>query len=128
MEVTTNNNVGFIIGQDKQLTKEAKQKELEKRKRFDRSYGAMTMIMAYLPQIEQLKLQSLDTWWYCTGVGRVQVQLCLRPRMFYFTNERTYIQAVSERGECQQFKNENCGTEFTNYDWVSCQVGRSHLF
>lgn len=45
---------------------------LEQRKRIDKSYGAMTIIMGYLPQLEQLKLHGLDTWWYDIGVGRVQ--------------------------------------------------------
>ena len=43
------------------------------RQRFDQIYGAMIMIMGYLPQIEQLRLQSLDSWWYTIGVGQEQV-------------------------------------------------------
>ena len=50
---------------------------LKRRQRFDKSYGAMTMIMGYLPRLEQLKMQGLDKWWYVIGVGRVQVRLDL---------------------------------------------------
>ena len=47
----------------------------KRRQRFDQDYGAMTMIMWFLPRLEQLKMQGLDKWWYVIGVGRVQVSL-----------------------------------------------------
>ena len=43
----------------------------------------MTMVMEYLPWLEQLKMQGLDKWWYVTGVGRVQMSL-EKPKMLYF--------------------------------------------
>ena len=55
------------------------------RQRFDQIYGAMITIMGYLPRIEQLRLQGLDTWWYTNGVGRVQVFFKC-PKMFYFVD------------------------------------------
>ena len=57
----------------------------------------MTMVMGYLPWLEQLKMQGLDKWWYVTGVGRVQVRLELQ-KMVYFTHP--YIMAVRKTGEC----------------------------
>lgn len=53
----------------------AKTGVLRRKAGLDRSYGAMSTVMGYLPQIEQLNMQSLDKWWYDTGVGRVQVYL-----------------------------------------------------
>ena len=35
--------------------------------RFDQIYGSMIMIMGFLPQIEQLRLQGLDS--LCTPLG-----------------------------------------------------------
>ena len=58
---------------------------LQQRKRFDQNYGAMTMIMGFLPRFEQLKLQSLDKWWYMTGVARVQCRF-MSPEMFFLTD------------------------------------------
>ena len=55
-----------IAGQDSQLA--ATSVALKQNSRFDQNYGAMTMIMGYLPRIEQLSLQGLDTWWYDKGV------------------------------------------------------------
>ena len=58
----------------------------------------MTLIMGYLPRIEQLRLQRLDRWWYVTGVGRVQVSLA-KAKMFYFVDGKPQILAVSETGK-----------------------------
>ena len=80
---TTETSGDDIVGKDDKLAAMAQ----EKRSRFDQSYGAMTMIMGYLPQIEQLRLQGLDTWWYTIGVGRVQVDL-ETGKMFYFVFSR----------------------------------------
>lgn len=89
----------------------------------------MNMVMVYLPQEEQLSLQGLDTWWYAIGVCRVQVRLDLMPDTFYFADDRPYIEAVSEsRGECKRVKSRGESSSFTNSGWVSCQVGRTHLF
>ena len=57
----------------------------KRRHRFDKSYGAMTMIMEYLSRLEQLKLQGLDTWWYDKGVKRVQWRFIF-PKMFFFAD------------------------------------------
>ena len=50
------------------------------RQRFDQIYGAMIMIMGCLPQIEQHRLQGLDTWWYTIGLAECKcfssVQRC----------------------------------------------------
>ena len=49
----------------------------------------MTMVMGYLPRIEQLRLHGLSKWWYNIGVGRVQkrIRVVLLPRLFYFVDE-----------------------------------------
>ena len=60
-----------IAGHDNQLAATTQ----ERRQRFDQNYGAMTIIMGYMPRLEQLNMQGLDKWWYVTGVGRVQVSL-----------------------------------------------------
>ena len=44
----------ITVEKDNQLSATAA--EQKRKSRFDRSYGAMTMIMGYLPLIEQLKL------------------------------------------------------------------------
>ena len=67
--------------------------------RFDKSYGAMTMIMGYLFRMEQLKLQGLDMWWYITGVGRVQVRLETLKMIYFADNDRQII-AVGEADKC----------------------------
>ena len=56
-----------IAGHDNQLAATTQRR----RQRFDQNYGAMTMVMAYLPRLEQLRMQGLDTWWYNKGVKRV---------------------------------------------------------
>ena len=90
----TQTNEG-IVDKDDQLAVQAS----DKRKRFDQNYGAMTMIMGYLPRIEQLSLQGLDTWWYDKGVQRVQVRLEVG-KMFYFSiDQEPQIIAVSETGK-----------------------------
>ena len=61
-----------IAGHYKQL---AATTQGRRRRRFDQNYGAMIMVMGYLPWLEQLTMQGLDKWWYATGVGRVQVRL-----------------------------------------------------
>ena len=54
------------------------------RKRFDQNYGAMNIILRYLPQIEQIQLQGLSMWWYITGVARTQVHFELSKMFFFF--------------------------------------------
>ena len=71
-----------IAGHDNQLVATTK----ERRQRFDQNYGAMTMVMGYLPRLQQLQMQGLDKWWYVTGVGRVQVSLENQQKMVYFTH------------------------------------------
>lgn len=79
----------------------------------------MTMVMGYLPQIEQIYLQGLDTWWYETGVGRVQMQLEWY-KNYFFENEYDQIMAISGTGECQRFRSK---AKYPTYGWHSCQVG-----
>ena len=75
----------------------------QQRQKFDQIYGSMIMIMGYLPQIEQLKLQGLDSWWYTIGVGRVQVFL-EGPEQFYLVyGGGTQIMAVSKTLQCKWF-------------------------
>ena len=114
----------FIVGQDSHLAEETTARQ-QHSKRFDQNYGAMRMIMGYLPQIEQLRLQCLDQWWYDTGVARVQVHF--RPTKMYLFVGRKSLVAVDQFGECQQcdFKGEG---SFLNFCWASCQVGPSRLF
>ena len=59
----------------------------------------MTTIMGYLPRFEQLKLQSLDKWWYNIGAGRVQMSFAWH-KMFFFNDRSDEIMAISEKGEC----------------------------
>ena len=54
----------------------------------------MTVIMGYLTQIEQLRLQGLDKWQYRTGVGRVQVNL-ETGKMYFVDDETSQIMAVN---------------------------------
>ena len=59
----------------------------------------MTMIMGYLPRLEQHRMHGLSKWWYYIGVGRVQVSLPL-PKLFFFPAEKDQaIIAVNEKGE-----------------------------
>ena len=98
------------------------------RQRFDQIYGAMIMIMGFLPEIEQLRLQGLDTWWYTIGVGRVQVFL-KRQEMFYFAlRDKPLIMAVSATGKCEKVEFRGKEKLSENLEWLSCQVGQSRLF
>ena len=90
---TEDENGSDVVGKDIPL----------QRKRFDKSYGAMTMIMGYLPRLESLKLQGLDTWWYNTGVCRVQVHFLLPKLLSYFGAADAQIVAISDSGECERF-------------------------
>ena len=67
-------NSGDVF-QDSQLEAATMITPMRHYSRFDQNYGAMFMIIGYLPLIEQLRLQGLDTWWYTIGVARVQVFL-----------------------------------------------------
>ena len=58
----------------------------QSKKRFDKNYGAMSTIMGYLPRIEQLQLQGLDTFWYTIGVGRVQWLFALSDMLYLVDN------------------------------------------
>ena len=58
----------------------------------------MIMVMGYLPQLEQTKLQGLDKWWYDIGVSRVQVFMLAK--FFYFAARGPQIMAVSSAGVC----------------------------
>ena len=53
--------------------------------KFYKSFGAMTVTMRYLPQIEQLKLQRLDIWMYGRGAERLQSRVILE-NGFYFSD------------------------------------------
>ena len=95
---------GKVIDFDSLNSKKMGSKALavRQRQRFDQIYGAMIVIMGYLPRIEQLKLQGLDSWWYTIGVGRVQVFL-KRQEMFYFAlGDKPLIMAVSATGKCEK--------------------------
>ena len=95
---------------------------------LDQCYGAMAMIMGYLPRNEQLKLQVLDTWWYAVGVSRVQWRYKLL-KVAYFTDDHKDIVAVNELGMCKRFAYEGYNTaNFSNEGWVSCQIGKNRLF
>ena len=59
----------------------------------------MTIILGYLPRIEQLQLQGLDKWWYSTGVGRVQVHLILEKMFFFVDQTSVKIMAVNQAGK-----------------------------
>ena len=87
-------------GEDRQLTATTTAKK--RQKRFDQNYGAMTMVMGYLPPIEQLKLHGLNKWWYRTGVGRVQMSIELK-KFFFFVDYEPQIIAVRETGEYERF-------------------------
>ena len=56
-------------------------------KKFYQSYGAMTIVMSYLPQIERVFLQILNRWWYNRGVARIQVRLELTAPIYFLSNE-----------------------------------------
>ena len=112
-----------IVGHDNQLAATTQ----VNRKRFDQNYGAMTMVMRCLPLLEQLKMQGLDKWQYVTGVSRVQVRLEMQKMCYFNYPGELFIVAVSKTDEQQQFEFKG-ESEFTNYSWFSCQVGRSRLF
>lgn len=70
---------------------------------LDQCYGAMAMIMGYLPLTEQLRLQSLDKWWYNIGVSRVQWCFVLQKMHIFFDQKLPYIIVVRETGYVQFF-------------------------
>ena len=55
------------------------------------------------------------------------MQVRLEQKLLYFASNEPYIMAVSKTGESFRFhfKGES---EFTNSNWVGCQVGRSRFF
>ena len=89
----------------------------------------MTIIMGYLPRIQQLQLQGVNIWWYRIGVGRVQVRFELE-KLFFFADEEPQILAVSAiTGRKQRFDlNGGESENFKNTGWASCQVGQTRLF
>lgn len=100
--MTTQPKLSLTEQQDSELS--ATMVTLLRQKRFDQNYGAMTMIMGYLPRLEQLRLQGLDIWWRDTGVGRVQWYFEL-PRISIYSDMKTrQITAVRENGMCQRLK------------------------
>ena len=57
------------------------------------SIGAIHIILSYLEDIQVLKLQFLDKWWYQTGVSRIQVSLAMTK---YDTYDKVYLISESE--------------------------------
>ena len=84
----------------------------------------MTMIMGYLPQIEQVWLQGLDTWWYDKGVKRVQWSFVLPEPELYLDNGEGQIIAVStgRTERCEQYDLRG-RSYFEASSKLSCQVG-----
>ena len=79
----------------------------------------MVTIMAYLPLLEQLRLQVLDKWWYDIGVSRVQWCFVLPPKVVYLYNDG--FTAIDVTGESRQL---DCKGEPYYYEpnnkWFSC--------
>ena len=125
--IETSSSEGIVIGQDSHLIPTIAPRN--HRPRFDQNYGAMTMVMGYLPRIEQLNLQGLDSWWYVIGVARVQVSLDTGNMIYFVSKNEPQITAVSsETGECRRFEFGGDEPDFSNKHWGSCQVGQSRLF
>lgn len=100
------------------------------------SYGAMRVILGYLPQIEQLKMQGLAKLWYSLGAGRLQQPSFVLPAISYLASPYSLgfrssisdrIFACKESGTVQQLECKS-KTNFSNDGWDSCQVGRFQLF
>ena len=53
--------------------------------RVFQSLGAMRVMMAYLPTIEQHHLQAISPWFYEIATSRVQKSIKLAPKTHYFT-------------------------------------------
>lgn len=47
-----------------------------------KSFGVTRVVFSYLEQIETLRLQSVDRWFYRTAVGRVQTRVKVKPVEF----------------------------------------------
>ena len=113
-----------IVDKDDQLTVKAQ----DRRKRFDQNYGAMMIVMQYLPRIEQLSLQGLDKWQYTIGVSRVQVRLETGKMFYFYISGKSQIMAVCKSGECERFEFRGEKSDLGRYTWFSCQVGQHRLF
>ena len=82
----------------------------------------MRMIMGFLPRIEQLRLQGLDTWWYDKGVKRVQWYFML-PELYFDNGEGQIIAVSTGRTErCEQYDLRG-RSYFEASSKLSCQVG-----
>ena len=60
-------------------------------RRIWKSYGATTVIFAYLGQKEAHKFQRADKWMYKRGVCRVFVRVTLREGERYFVDSQTRL-------------------------------------
>lgn len=100
----------------------------------------MLVTMQFLPEAEQLKLQTLNRWWYEKGVCRVQLRVpasywCFLTeydayrRVNKLDNSRlcNKVVAFCSLGNLKLLSHK--GSEnLTNAGWVSCQVGKDKLF
>ena len=80
-----------MIGSDITMTSDTKvkpkSKETSHRRSYQNSYGAMTITLSYLTQLEQVNLQGLNRWWYSVGVQRIQARISLRIPVYFLQSE-----------------------------------------
>ena len=68
------------------------------------SYGGMTEVMSFMTQLEQLKFQQLNKWWYTLGVSRIQTRVKVTARDLLFVQEElnfAFIDLESMQVKCR---------------------------
>ena len=92
-------------------------------------------MMAFLNTIEQHHLQAISLWFYKVATSRVQTSVKLAPKTHYFTwlhggSLAPYVlaQLPNEKRLTLLTPKEGGNSEFSNFMWYSCQVGRDTIF
>ena len=92
--------------------------------RVTRSYGAMFCILPYLEEVEQVRLQIIDKFFYNSAISRVQTSLRTLPNVYVIkaigTDKAPELSILTREGlrRCSILEN-----SVTGFGWRMIEVG-----